>query len=73
MSTTVNGRTSRPTYKYNLEDVDWMLECGEHPERIAARVGATIASIEARYRTAGEHAKANTFARSRAALRRVRP
>lgn len=59
MSTTMHRAATRTTW--HLEDVDWMLECGEHPERIAARVGVSVSAIAKAYYRDGQKAKGNLF------------
>ena len=41
------------TPSHVIEDIEWMVSTGEHPTRIARRVGRTVGAIEKMLRRAG--------------------
>lgn len=45
-----------------IEDVEFLLAWGEHPQRIAARLGTTVTAIEKALRTYGDRDHARLFA-----------
>lgn len=63
-------RTDRPTNSTRLtpaelaEDVEFLLDAGDHPTRIAARLDTTVGALEKRLRTNGHRALATRYARA---------
>ena len=44
-----------------IEDIDWMLTHGEHPDRIAARLHTTLGALTQTCRRHNRHDLANTL------------
>lgn len=64
MTTSERCRWCMPGYLCRhelIEDVEWMLVCGEHPSRICARLGMSAAAVERRMYRAGRPDLARHF------------
>ena len=57
--TTMQAR--RESVEATVEDVAWMLAHGEHPTRIAARLGRTVTAVEQLLRREGRYDLAQPF------------
>ena len=44
-----------------IEDIDWMLAHGEHPDRVAARLHTTLGALTQTCRRHNRHDLANTL------------
>ncbi|RIJ76592.1 hypothetical protein D1871_10995 [Nakamurella silvestris] len=54
-----------------IEDVEWMLSCGEHPQRIARRMHLNVSAMELRLRRWDRGDLAQVFNREAGAVRRA--
>ncbi len=61
--------TGKPTF--DLDEVEFLADCGVAPAEIARRLGVAVGAIARRYERAGEYAKARHYNRIRKAERRA--